>query len=140
MAQHGLPDISFRDITGTTQYAYGKLIDITIIIKKSNGYVNATKMCLTFVKMFGKKAKGFSYWKSNKGSKKYIAGFCEEHELDENEWCYEKTAGGNALTRKLAGSYVHPKMIVVIAMWCSSDFGNKVTGIVMEYSWVKALE
>ena len=43
MTTNPLKDIAFEDIN--TEYCYGKYGDFNVIMKKSNGYINATKMC-----------------------------------------------------------------------------------------------
>ena len=46
--------------------------------------------------------------------------------------------GGNIL--KIRGTYVHPKLIVNVASWCSVEYALKVSDIVLQYHTKEAIE
>jgi len=104
-------------------YAYGKYADITVILMKINGYVNATNFCRSITKIINndsikKKNKEFSMWCQNKRSKKFLKEM-ERTNPDiisgKNKIQYD-ISEGSLIVR---GVYVHPYAIPEIASWCS---------------------
>jgi hypothetical protein len=60
---HDMGQIIFKDVDKEGKYAHGKLGDFDVMIMKSNGYINATKICRDG-------GKHYKYWNENKQSKK----------------------------------------------------------------------
>jgi hypothetical protein len=105
------------------EYAYGKYGDFNVMIRKSDGYINATKLC----KNAGKR---MSNWYSNLANRKLIQEILDLG-LDKitTHLMYTITTG-KLLTR---GTYVHPDLILAIALWCSTEYYIKVSTIMKEY-------
>ena len=114
--------IIFQDIND--QYAYGKYIDFTVIIMKSNGYVNATKLC-------DGTNKRFRHWLENTKTKEYI------------EYYSKKTPAGKAATPIMvinngdqlsSGTYLCKELIPALCQWISVEFYDRVQQIINEYA------
>jgi hypothetical protein len=97
---------------------------------KSNGYINATKMCRDC-------NKHFKYWNENKQSKNLFYELSSHVGNSTSE--LSKSVSGGKIT-KIRGTYVHPKLIIHIASWCSSEYALKVSDIVIEYHAKQALD
>jgi hypothetical protein len=59
MAENPIQNIVFDDIDET--YCYGKFANFKVIMNKSTGYINATKMCQSISEQTGSK-KPFRHW------------------------------------------------------------------------------
>ena len=116
--------IIYKDIN--SKYAHAKLGDLDVIMMKKNGYINATKLC-------GDTNKRYRKWSENKLSKQLI----KEVSNRSGEAVDIKIITGKNITR---GTYVHPKLIIHIAAWCSTDYAILVSDIVLEYHASKAAE
>ena len=122
-----LNDVCYEQISGDFWYAvFG---DFKLIVDKSTGYFNATKLCHSAGKRFRK-------WKDNERSKKLMAYF-EENLRSWNSGAktiYEKQAGNNDKTGKvISGQYVCRELILDISCWLSGDFYVKCVNIVCDY-------
>ena len=119
-------NIIYEDINES--YAYARLGELDVIMMKKNGYINATKLC-------HKNKKEFKNWYQNRASKELIK-------------VAEASAGYPAavILKRLQephntrGTYVHPKIIVHVASWCSPNYALMVSDIVTEYHTKYAIE
>ncbi|AFX93212.1 putative KilA-N domain-containing protein [Megavirus courdo11] len=105
------------------KYAIGKMGDFKVIIMKKNGFINATNLC----KCAGK---DFKHWKENKTAKILIKELISSAGIPTDEVIM--TITGGKIT-KIRGTYVHPKLIIHIAAWCSAEYALKISDIVIEY-------
>lgn len=110
-------------------YSYGKYGEFCMVIKNSNGYMNATKLC----KEAGKE---FFNWKSNAVSKELISEVVSSLGIPRDD-LMQTVTGGKIL--EIRGTYVHPDLIPHIASWASPKFAIKVSKIVNEYFIKKAV-
>ena len=108
-------------------YSYGKYGEFCVIIKNSNGYMNATKLC-------NEAGKNFKHWKTNITSKELI----DEVSLWVGIPTHTLMEIPN-VPNNLRGTYVHPDLIPHIASWASPKFAIKVSKIVNEYFIKKAI-
>lgn len=128
LSQQDIEAISFDDIIEFPGFAHAKLLDIDIIIRKSDGWMNATKLCGTFVTDKGNPRR-FYNWKNTDTAEELIIFVMKFYNIPK---CYgphdERT------DQIISGSYVHPSLIVALATWCSSAFAVEVYVIVMNYN------
>lgn len=112
-------EIAFADIDD--DYQYGKLSDLTVILMKKNGYINATKMCKRLTK-------NFSDWSVISHSKELIKALSLRTNIRVSELVISIKSVDN---KKISGTYVHNALIPHIATWASPAFGVDVGLIVM---------
>ncbi|AVG47936.1 KilA-N and DUF3627 domain-containing protein [Megavirus chiliensis] len=105
------------------KYAIGKMGDFKVIIMKKNGFINATNLCKCA-------SKDFKHWKENKTAKILIKELISSAGIPTDEVIM--TITGGKIT-KIRGTYVHPKLIIHIAAWCSAEYALKISDIVIEY-------
>jgi len=98
-------------------FSYGKYGEFCMIIKNSNGYMNATNLC----KEAGKE---FFHWKANSISKEFIKETMLYLNMSIDELIITITGGQNTTIR---GSYIHPLLITHVACWCGPNFALKVS-------------
>ncbi|BCS83660.1 putative KilA-N domain-containing protein [Cotonvirus japonicus] len=143
-------NIIFENIN--EKFAIGKFGDFEVIINRDNGYINATQLCKDC-------GKDYKNWNQNSFSKKLIKGLINEI----NSSCKNPPAGNPAAGKfnskkikknlikvtinviggnitKIRGTYVHPKLIVNVASWCSVEYALKVSDIVLQYHTKEAIE
>jgi hypothetical protein len=101
-------------------YAYGKYSDFEIIIRKSDGYINATKLCKDAGKFI-------EDWMFNLENKQLIS---EITKLGTVENMTDTVIIGDLSIR---GIYVHPDLILAIAIWCSTEYYLRVSAIMKNY-------
>src|SRR5271154_160826 len=111
------------------KFAYSKLGDFEVILMKKNGYINATKLCSSA----GKK---LTHWNENKTSKKFIAVLASVTEIPSTDLTVIIFGGNNP---KITGTYVHPKIIIHIASWCSPEYAIQVSDIVIQFHAKEAI-
>ncbi|MFK5969020.1 MAG: KilA-N domain-containing protein [Candidatus Marithrix sp.] len=103
----------------------------TTIRQRSDGYLNATDMC----KATGKKIKNY---RCNKATQEFLIALSKKLEmpiesqrknsaLDGNKGLLEITRGGNS-----AGTWIHSRVAIHLAIWCSPEFAVLVTDWVYE--------
>ena len=128
------------------EYAYGKYADFTIIMMKSNRYINATKLCSEY----GKEFKTWAKTDKNKElinkviNEIYISGANQHHRSNK----YDNPSmivikGGKKEKQLICGTYVHELLIPHIATWISPKFGIMVSKIVNNYvttEYIKLIE
>ena len=122
----------FKDIND--EYAWAKLSDFKVIMMMSNGYINATDFC----KKVGKE---FKNWKANAYSKELILEVASSvglSTLPEKLMIRNMTSSMDKMY--LRGTYVHPKLMINIAMWSSAKYGSLVSDIVIDFHAREAIE
>lgn len=129
---NNIKNIIFEDLND--EYAYGKLGPFKVLIMKENGYINATKLC-------NNAGKEFQFWMENKSSKELIkevrsVGIPTDSKKEPHKLIIKVLNGST----KLRGTYVHPKLIIHIASWCSPSYAVQVSEIVIEYHSKEAID
>jgi hypothetical protein len=119
MAFNNINQIIFEDIND--EYGYGKYGNFEVIIRKRDGYINATKLCRD-----GRKQ--LSHWIRNDNSKNLVK-FLGNIIGKTREELIQCVMGNTIYT----GTYVHPKLIPHIASWVSHEFALMVSDIVNEH-------
>lgn len=136
-----LSQICFSQIKG--EFYCGQYGEFNVIMDKTNGYINASKLCVDG----GKK---FCHWHETKVSKELIKllqehlfhlALCDEDAHD--PWtlidhcpitgtvCKQVlTANQTEEDKQIAGTYCHPLLIPHIACWVSPSFALKVGSII----------
>ncbi|AGC02398.1 transcriptional regulator [Acanthamoeba polyphaga moumouvirus] len=109
-------NIIFQDID--EKYSFGQYGDFDVIIDKSNGYVNITKMCKSC-----DTTKEFKAWLRNKSSILLIDEISQAINISKKKLITKKNNGLN----NTRGTYVHPILLTHIAQWFSIDFSVKIS-------------
>jgi hypothetical protein len=133
MSVNPLEHIAFEDIDDV--YCYGMYCDFRVIMMKSNGYINATKMCQYICEQTGSR-KTLYHWNENKSHEGLYNAICAS--IGAPMDALFNVVKGGTLTQ-IRGTYVHPKLIPHIAAWASDEFAVKVSDIVNQYFNSKAL-
>ena len=89
---------------------------IQVLIRKEDGYVNATKLCNAGNKLFGN-------WYQSKQTKYFIQTLEKDINIEKSQLVHIKK-GGNS---KLQGTWIHPFLATNLAQWISVDFSLKVS-------------
>lgn len=133
MQQNPLEHIGFEKINDV--YCYGRYgdgqskDDIIVIMRKKDGYINATRLCHDISKKLNTNRE-FKFWnrldiahelKKAVGSSVHM---CTDDLLN-------TITGGQV--QEIRGTYVHPDLIPHIASWASPQFAVKVSRIVNKY-------
>jgi hypothetical protein len=109
-----LRNIIYEEVTA--EYGWGKYGDFKVLIRRKDGYINATKLCLDGGKMF-------KNWLRNEKIKELIEA-CESQ-------AHKRACDSvQNVANELRGTYVHQDLVPHIASWISADFAIKVSRIV----------
>jgi hypothetical protein len=111
------------------KYAFAKYGNIEVVIMKSNGYINASKLCT----LGGKR---FVNWIRLENAQELIKEVENEINTEVSDLRLRLSPvisikGGN--DQSLTGSYVHPDLVVHVASWLSPKFAIMVSKIVNNY-------
>lgn len=128
-SNHSISEICYENIDKEGKYKRGKLGRIKIVMNSENEYINATQVCKEATELYGVLKKYYD-WKRLDGSKSFIKRFSEREGIPSNDLSY-KVKGGRI--PEIRGTYVHPKMIPIIAAWASDDFAVDVCEIVTDF-------
>lgn len=104
-----LRNIIFEDIND--KISRGKLSHLIVLIMRDNGYVNATKLCR-------ESGKEFEEWYQSELAKEYVKLVGEDVGVSVESLRIEVEDG----EEELRGTYVHPKLIVILAMWADVEY------------------
>ncbi|CCU56182.1 N1R/p28-like protein [Choristoneura rosaceana entomopoxvirus 'L'] len=108
-------------------YYYGLFGDFKLVIDKSTGFFNATKLC----NLGGKQ---FKHWKSLEKSKELIKYIKNLRGRDPDPWEYEIISNNNHdICKQYTGIYVSKDLILDIASWISPEFYLKCNDIIINY-------
>jgi hypothetical protein len=104
-------------------YGWGKYGEFKVLIRRRDGYVNATKLC----KEGGKE---FFHWSSNEASKRMANELSTSLGIP-RDGLFQVIVGG--IDADLRGTYVHQDLVPHIASWISPQFAIKVSRIVNDF-------
>jgi hypothetical protein len=136
-----LSEIGFQEISG--DYHYGYYGPFRVILDKSNGFINATKLC-----SFG--GKEYKDWSRLKGSQELVETLQRNQILNSiqslqasaiadgtAQYCplpavckCIQTSNVTDTDRLISGTYCHPLLIPHIACWVSPNFALMVSEII----------
>ncbi len=117
-----ITDIAYQQIKGNYYWAqYG---DFKVIMDRSTGFINATKLCQLANTKEGK-PKQFGMWKQNSWSGELISVISASCGIPQDALLVEPS-----ISIDLRGVYAHPDLIPHIAAWASPVFAAKVSKIV----------
>lgn len=115
-----LAELVFEDVNA--DYGWGKYGEFKVLIRKSDGYINASKLCKDGGKLLGN-------WIENKTSSILIEEVHRSIGIPIDSLLCQVVQGPN----DLRGTYVHNALIPHIASWVSPKFAVKVSQIVNEF-------
>ena len=117
--------VVYEAIMGTNgRYRWSKYLNINVIEDTQNGYINATKMCSMYGKTKTGQPKHFTDWKYT--NKPFIAYIESALGIPMAELTYAIINGLDSIK----GTYVHRDLAVHLAIWCSHEFGYKVSKLI----------
>lgn len=97
--------------------------DLSLPVRKRDGYINASKLCQAGGRLMGD-------WNALKSTKLVIQETCAELGKTKDELMQIVFVGTNQL---FSGTYVHPRLVVHIASWISPRFAVKVSSFVEQW-------
>ena len=115
-------EIIFQDINDN--FAYGIYLHFNVIIMKSNGYINATKLCKHV------EGKDYKEWRRYKNAQELIKEL--ENSVSVNSRPPEIECFN--IENNIKGIYVHPDLIPHIASYMSPKYAIMISKIVNEYA------
>jgi hypothetical protein len=133
-----ISDICYEQIKG--DYWYASYLGTKVVMMKSSGYINITKLCTDG-------GKRFKHWLENKHSKEMLEFYqniinqsssSDGIPSDENQAIPSnvriKIVGGKSNEDvSIRGTYLHPKLMPHVASWVNLQFGYRVSCIVEDY-------
>ena len=119
MTTYNLSELIYESVTD--EYGWGKYGDFKVLIRRKDGYINATKLCKDGGKLLGN-------WSQLHGSKQYVEEFTSSIGIPIEP--LEVNMAGSYDTR---GTYAHPDLIPHIASWVSPKFAIMVSKIVNNF-------
>ena len=101
-------------VSKNSEFIAGSYNGIEVIIRKSDGYINAKKLCKQFNKKFRKIFENSS-WQA------YFNEFCKEYGFhsEKDGVIYELKKG---YSQQYSGNYIDPRLINYIAIWASPHY------------------
>jgi hypothetical protein len=121
-----LNDVCYKQIS--QNFHYGIFGDFQLVIDKTTGYFNATKLCAVA-------KKDFFHWKRLARTINLIS-FLQDQSSSEvcKELIYEiKGDNKHTKNKQITGQYVHKDLILDIASWISPEFYRRCNKIVIDY-------
>jgi uncharacterized protein YdaT len=116
-----LNDVCYKQIS--QNFHYGIFGDFQLVIDKSTGYFNATKLCAMA-------KKNFFDWK--KLTRTINLMHCLQDQSS-SDLIYEVRKCNNGLGKQITGQYVNKDLILDIASWVSPEFYIRCNKIVIDY-------
>ncbi|MGL5961591.1 MAG: KilA-N domain-containing protein [Cetobacterium sp.] len=117
-----LNDICYRQIKG-----YAIFGEFQLVVDKSTGCFNATKLCNIGGKLF-------RHWKALDRTKKIIEYFENRRRPKLEAGLYEITGDNkDSIQKQITGQYVQKKLILDIASWISVEFYDKCNNVIINY-------
>src|SRR5271167_3799832 len=101
-------------------YWYANYGDLTVVLHKDAGYVNASLLCKTYKKRF-------SNWTANKNTKALIAELAKKVGLTVEQMLITVEGGSGKGKKHICGTYVHPIMFPQVAAWLDHTFAGAVS-------------
>ena len=121
-----LSEVCYEHIKDT--FYYGVFGDFKLVIDKTTGYFNATKLC-------DAADKKFYNWTRLEKSKTMISYYKEKLALTcEGQLLKEvKLQNNHNLNKQITGTYVPKELILDIASWVSIEFYDRCNSIIINY-------
>ena len=109
-------------------FYYGLFGDFRLVIDKSTGFFNATKLC-------DQGGKNLFHWKRLEKSKRMVEYYQRSCRSDlSGSFLYEvKLQNNDNLNKQITGTYVPQELILEIASWVSIEFYDKCNKIILNY-------
>ena len=109
-------------------FYYGLFGDFRLVIDKSTGFFNATKLC-------DQGGKNLFNWKRLEKSKRMVEYYQRTHPSDLKGGFLYEVHGDNSdpKSRQITGTYVPQELILEIASWVSIEFYDKCNKIIINY-------
>lgn len=105
-------------------YAYSTINGLLkVIMMKSNRYVNATKLCNDYNKKY-------SDWRAKSSARMLIKTLNENLKSQTDKSTIKVVDGSN----DIIGTYVHPSLIIHIAIWCDVNYALKISEMIIDNS------
>jgi hypothetical protein len=120
-SEHNLSEVIYESVN--SEYGWGKYGEFRVLIRKKDGYINATKLCA----LGGKEL--FNYM-ANASSQRFIDEVVCTLSIPRVQLVEVLKAGSNY---ELNGTYVHQDLVPHIASWVSPQFAIKVSKIVNNF-------
>lgn len=119
MASSSLNNICYKQIKGN--YYYGIFGEFQLVVDKTTGCFNATKLCNTG----GKKFKNWTVLTRSKQMMDYVSRY--------HVFGFYEIKGDNVDDKQITGQYVQKELIFDIASWISPEFYFKCNNIIINY-------
>src|SRR5579864_7839040 len=121
-----LNDVCFERVRDT--FYYGMFGEFKLVVDKSTGCFNATKLCVDGGKEFRK-------WSRLEKSKRLIEYYVSRrpHLVGGSDFYEVKGDNKDALVAKTTGQYVRKELILDIASWVSVEFYDKCNRIIVDF-------
>ena len=122
-----LIDVCYEQIKDN--FWYGIFGDFRLIVDKSSGYFNATKLCASG-------GKRFDNWLQKKHSKnllKYYQNLASLNSRRLNSTYFVEPIGTNPVDLLISGTYVREELILNISCWISNEFYDKCCKIIRDF-------
>jgi hypothetical protein len=101
-------------------FGRAKYLEHDVIIMKKNGYVNITKLCQQYGKLF-------KHWLENKTSKELVSFVSAKEKIPSKVLMILVKGGQLPETR---GTYMYPILIPYVAFWISPKFHAIISDMV----------
>lgn len=121
-------NIAFEKIND--KYFYGKYGTFKVIMDKK-GYINVTRMCTDYNNLHKNRAKKeFRSWKRLDSSKNFLEYMSDVLKMSEDEMLVVNISGKD---KETYGTYIHPELVLKVAMWLSDKFYRFVNKLVIKH-------
>jgi hypothetical protein len=115
-------DVTYTDINNKYSRVKHGRKDVSVIMIKKTGYINVTNL-------FDGTEKNYLLWSKTKDAPELIELLSESINISANKIVTRVNTGSD----ELCGIYVHPELILHIAMWCNPIVEIYVRQIVCDY-------
>jgi hypothetical protein len=125
MESMDLSDCTYERIKGT--FYYGIFGDFKLVVDRSTGYFNATKLAK-------EGQKKFDDWKILENSKRLMDYYERRYHNSDIDFLYEaKGDNQDKLDCQIIGTYVPKELILAIASWISTEFYDKCNSVIVNF-------
>ena len=107
-------------------FTRGTYNGISVIIRDKDGYINATEMCRQFGKRFAKINENHAWQEYYKEFQREYSALPELGVHRPTSFSYQINKGLSTNQNYLRGTYVDPRLINYIAIWCSPKYAVAV--------------
>lgn len=99
-------------------YVWGEFGGFRVIISKEDGYINATRIV-------SEEDKKLDEWLAEDQTKEYLLVVARETGVSVRNLTRKV---GREVSPDLRGTYIHPDLIIQLAMWCSPRYAHEIMG------------